>query len=134
VSKQGSSLFGGKTSNKYEAYTDDEPEAVFASQTVNDFNQGISFVQNVDGATSIVEKDIQDDSIDKDNEVTEVYMMSGNHSKLDELIDLPVIKPMVKEVKSIKSSFKQSASLTPKSSITPNQTFEYISSLNNNIN
>ena len=75
--QKSSSLFG-----KYEAYTDDEP--VCASQTITEFKPCISFVQNEGCATS-VEKD---PSFEKDNEVTEVYMMSGQSHK--EIFDPPV--------------------------------------------
>ena len=80
--QKSSALFG-----KYEAYTDDEP--VFASQTITEFKPCISFVQNEGCATS-VEKD---PSFEKDNEVTEVYMMSGQSHK--DILDPPVLKPKV---------------------------------------
>ena len=122
-SKQGSALFG-KTSNKYEAYTDDEPDMpVFASQNITEFKPhsgGISFVQNEVCTTSVRVE--EQESLEKSNEVTEVYMMSGSNSQKlnDIIIDAPVQKPKVKDAKRIKSSLKQSASLTPKSSIIPN--------------
>ena len=82
--------------------------------------------------------------MEKDNEVTEVYMMSGKESYknvLDE-IETPTdphlqLPPSPKNLKikieapdpEIKSK-KKPSSATPKASILPNQTFEYIQGLN----
>ena len=53
---------------------------------MTEFKPGISFIQNDACATS-VEKE---PSFEKDNEVTEVYMMSGQSQK--EILDPPVIQ------------------------------------------